>query len=345
MILDIKNAGTVMRFLTAYLSLIAGKWLITGSERMQKRPIGELVDALNSLGADIQFTQKIGFPPLLIKGAEIKGGVVEINAKQSSQFVSALMMIAPYLKNGLEIIMKHNPVSAPYIKMTAKLMSEYGVNVEIDSNTIFVPEGNYKIKEHNIEADWSSASYWYEVAALSENSEIFISNLSKKSIQGDSIVAQIFKNLGVETIYLNNGVLLKNKETFKTEYEFNFKDYPDLVPAVMATCAIKGIKLKVKGISHLKYKESDRILSLDEELSKIGCCITKEGKSYILTSGESVNNVEFNTHNDHRLAMCLAPLVLKIKDVVINDPEVSTKSYPDFWKNMKDLNVFDYQEL
>lgn len=340
MILDTKDSETLMRFLSSYLAISEGKWLITGSKKIQNRPITELVDSINSLGANINYAEKTGFPPLIIKGGKIKGGRIEINPSQSSKFVCALMMIAPYFKNGLEISMLKNPVSDSLIKMTAELMRQFKVNVETDSEKIIIPKGDYKILNYNIEADWSSVSYWHEVVALSNNSEIFISNLSKNSLQGDSVVADIFSNLGVETIYNQEGITLKSKTNFKSEFEYDFKNYPDLLPAVMATCAAKGIKLTVKGIGHLKYKELDRILNLEEELSKIGGVITKEGKSYILTSDNIVEKVEFNTHDDHRIAMCLAPLVLVINEVIINDTDVVKKSYPNFWKDMKKLNVF-----
>jgi len=340
MIIDTQNAGTVMRFLTAYLAIREGKWLMTGIERMKKRPIGELVNALNALGAEITFTEKPDFPPILIKGSEMFGGNIETNPNQSSQFISALMMIGPYLEDGLEIILQKKPVSAPYIEMTAQLMRMYGIKVETTAKKITIPAGDYEIVEHNIEPDWSSASYWYEVAALTKNSQIFIPGLSKTSIQGDAAVAEIYDNLGVETIFQEDGILIKSKSEFNSEFEFNFKNYPDLVPSVMATCAAKGIQLTIKGISHLKFKESDRIISMDEELSKIGCSITRRGQLYLLSPGKLVDKVEFNTHEDHRIAMSLAPLSLLIDEVTINKPDVTIKSYPDFWKNMSELNVF-----
>ncbi|MCK5775049.1 MAG: 3-phosphoshikimate 1-carboxyvinyltransferase, partial [Bacteroidales bacterium] len=341
MIIDTQNAGTVLRFLTAYIAISDGKWLVTGSERMLERPVGELVDALTALGATINYSEKQGFPPLLIQGRELKGGSVSINPRQSSQFISALMMIGPYLKDGLEIVLEKSTVSTPYISMTAKLMKLFGIDVEITTKRIIIPAGDYTLTDYNIEPDWSSASYWYEVVALSKHSQIFIPKLTNRSIQGDAIVAQLFDQLGVETIYREDGILLKSKAETVKYIDFNFKDYPDLAPTVMATCAAKGIELMLRGINHLKYKESNRILSMDEELSKIGCSISRQGQAYILKPGELPDKAEFNTHNDHRIAMCLAPLSLKIKEIDINNPDVNIKSYPDFWDDMQRLGVFE----
>lgn len=340
MILDSKDSETLFVFLSSYLAISEGKWLITGSEEQQNKPISEFVDSLNSLGANINYSNKTGFPPLIIKGEKIKGSLLEINSTQSDKFVSILMMIAPYFTNGLEINMIKNIVSAPIIKMTAKLMQQFNVNVETDSKKITIPKGDYKISNCNIEADWSIASYWYEIVAISNNSEIFIENLSEKSVQNDSIVADIFYNLGVDTIYYQEGITLKSKTNFKTEFEYNFENHLDLLPAVMASCAAKGIKLTINGIDNLKHKEFDLILKLDEEFSKIGCGITKEGKSYILTSNNIVKKAEFNSHNDHRIAMCLAPLVLIMNEIIINDTDIIKKSDPNFLKEMINLNVF-----
>ncbi len=340
MTIDAQNAGTVLRFLTAFIAIRSGKWLITGSERMKERPVGELVDALNKLGANIKFTNEQGYPPLLVVGRKIKGDKVVIRPQQSSQFVSALMMIAPYLKNGLEIVMENKPVSTPYIFMTAKLMKIFGIDAKVSDKKINVPAGDYTIVNYNIEPDWSSASYWYEVAALSKNSQIFISKLTNNSIQGDSIVAELFEKLGVETVYHEDGILLKSNAEAVKKLDFDFTDSPDLVPTVMATCAAKGIELIIRGASHLKYKESDRIYAMDEELSKIGCQISRQGETFILKSEKLTDTAEFNTHNDHRIAMSLAPLALKLKEVKINNPDVIIKSYTDFWDDMSKLGVF-----
>ncbi len=339
--IDTQNAGTVLRFLTAYLAIQDGKWLITGNKRMLERPVGELVDALNTLGATIKYTDKQGYPPLLVKGKEVHGGIISINPRQSSQFVSALMMIGPYLKGGIEIVMEKSTVSTPYILMTAKLMKIFGIETKVTAKKIAVPMGDYTMSEYNIEPDWSSASYWYQVAALSTNSQIHIPNLTKNSIQGDAIVAELFQSLGVETEYNEGGIVIKSKTDSVSKLDFNFKDYPDLVPTVMATCAAKGVELMIRGINHLKYKESNRIVSMDEELSKIGCSISRQGQAYLLKPGNLPEQAEFNTHQDHRIAMSLAPLALKIKTVSINNPDVSIKSYSDFWDDMSRMGVFE----
>lgn len=340
MIIDTQNAGTVLRFLTAYIAIRDGKWLITGSERMKQRPVGELVEALNALGARISYAEKEGYAPLLVNGREINGGTVSINPRQSSQFISAMMMIGPYLKNGIEIILNKSTVSTPYILMTAKLMKLFGIETKVTAKKIVVPPGDYTIPEYTIEPDWSSASYWYQVAALSNNAQILISKLTKNSLQGDAIVAKVFNSLGVETDYRNDGILLTSKADFVSKLDFNFKDYPDLAPTVMAVCAAKGIELMIRGIGHLKYKESDRILCMDKELSKIGCKISRHGQAYILIPGKLPDKVGFNTHKDHRIAMSLAPLALKINTVSITNPDVCIKSYADFWSDMTRLGVF-----
>jgi len=340
MIIDSKNAGTIMRFLTAYLSLCDGRWLLTGSKRMQERPIKDLVLPLKNLGADIKYTNNTAYPPLLINGKTISGGKTKANPEKSSQFISALMMIAPYLAGGLQIELSKLAVSASYIKMTKKIMDHFGISSKLGKKLINIEEGEYIHKDLDIEPDWSSASYWYEVAALTNDSNIFIPGLLEKSFQGDSKLAEIYKNLGVETFYREDGVLIKSSKKHKKKLEYNFSSCPDLVPSVMACCAAKNIKLILNGIEHLRYKESDRIKSMSEELSKLGCEITKDGESYILKPMINVKKVVFNTHHDHRLAMCLAPLCLAIEDVSIINPEVVEKSYPDFWKDMISLKVF-----
>ena len=341
MVVDTKNAGTVMRFLTAYLAIREGKWMMVGTERMYERPIGQLVESLNTLGAQITYSRASGFPPLLINGEKMHGGTVELNPRQSSQFVSALMMIGPYLKDGLRIVMEKNPVSTPYIVMTAKMMKIFGVDVKVEPKRITVSPGDYNISDFGVEADWSSAAYWYQFVALSDGAEVSLPGLNENSLQGDAVLVKIFNQLGVETVFTEKGIKLKNKIETVSSLDFNFKDCPDLAPSVMACCAIKGIELKMRGITHLKFKESDRLSSMDEELSKIGCKLERQGQAYILKPATSFGEVVFNTHDDHRIALSLAPLALRLQKVTINNPEVIIKSYPEFWKDVESMNILD----
>ncbi len=348
LIVDAGNAGTVYRFLAAFLSLQSGKWLLTGNQRMKQRPVDGLVDALQHIGAKIRFTGESNFPPLQINGADLKGGSVDVDASKSSQFVTALMLMAPYLENGLNIRLVKRPVSFAYIQMTASLMKQCGILVKIKDEQIIIEPGGYVFKDMDIEPDWSSASYWYEVAALSENAEIFLTGFTKKSIQGDSICVELFQKLGVNTAFEKTGIRLTSYRVTDELFEFDFTDYPDLVPSVMATCAAKQIKAVFYGTEHLRFKESDRIKSLSAELQKIGTKFRVSKDKITLSPSKSVKNIKpliFNTYDDHRLAMCLAPLVLIFNEVIIKDPEVVSKSYPGFWKDIKRLGIGDVLEL
>jgi len=340
MIMDAKNAGTVMRFFTAFAAIQQGKWLITGHERMKNRPIGPLVKALRQLGANIEYTENEGFPPIKLLGQELQSKDISIDARQSSQFVSALMIIAPYLSYGLSINLEGKPVSESYIQMTAQLMQQANIDVELDSSSIKIEPGDYHLKPIYIEPDWSSASYWYEMVALSNNSEVFIEGLKEDSIQGDRALVDIYKSFGVHTKFEKNGIRIIKKDEPETSFKYEFINNPDIAPTVIVTCAALGIKGTFSGINHLRLKESDRIEGLKHELAKIGATLKKSGNEFILSPGEPLGNfkeVEFDTYNDHRMAMSFAPLVMKIDTVKINNPGVVRKSYPGFWK---DINTF-----
>lgn len=339
MVIDAKDAGTVARFLTAYLVFHEGKWLVTGSERMNNRPMKGIVDGLTQIGGIVNYKQKKGFLPIQIIGTDVDGGIVDIDVSKSSQFASALMLIAPYLDKGIDIRFSSKPVSAAYFEMTGKLMQKYGAHVEIKSNSIKVLPGKYEFHPSTVESDWSSASYWYELVALSENSEITIKGLSKNSLQGDSIISSIFDNFGVSTTFSAGAVKIKKEGKPNPNFKFDFENAPDIVPAVMSTCAALNIDAEFINIHHLAYKESDRIASLKSELQKIGAIVTKVGNSYKLKyEKKSIDSITFSTHNDHRLAMCLAPLVLMLNKVSIENPNVVNKSYPEFWDDFKKLN-------
>lgn len=325
-----------MRFLAAYLSITVGKFLLTGSERMKVRPIEQLVKSLTKLGAQIAYAGEPGFPPLRIIGSELKGGKLRIDASESSQFITALMLIAPYLEGGLDIGFAETPVSYPYILMTQKLMQEFGVKVQINQKAITINPGSYQVKPFSVEADWSAASYWYELAALSEDADIFIQGLKKQSVQGDRVVVELFEKLGVQTYFEKEGVRLR-KSNHAFSFAYDFTSCPDLVPAVLATCAGNKIHAELTGISHLKHKESDRIASLQTELLKTGTVLKYDDNAVeLIPDTANLNGLHciFDTYADHRIAMALAPLVLKLGSVKINNPKVVDKSYPHFWTDL-----------
>ncbi len=342
MIVDAKNAGTVMRFITAFAAIRQGKWLITGHERMKKRPIAPLVEALHELGANIEYTEEKGFPPIKLLGHQLQSTDITIDTRQSSQFVSALMMIAPYLSYGLTINYKEKPVSEAYIQMTARLMQQADIDVEMDSESVKVAPGEYHLKPAYIEPDWSSASYWYELVALSDDASIFLEGLKEDSCQGDRALADIFREFGVQTEFQSNGIRILKKGNVSSEFKYNFSNNPDIAPTVMVTCAALGIKGVFSGINHLRLKESDRIEGLTAELAKIDTRLTKSGQSYVLTPGRSIGSIseiEFDTYNDHRMAMSFAPLSLLIDTVRISNPGVVRKSYPGYWKDLNTLGI------
>ncbi len=339
MVIDSKNAGTVARFLTAFLVFREGTWLLTGDNRMKSRPITGLVDGLLQLGANITYIEQEGYLPVKIVGQDILGGIITIDPTLSSQFVTAIMMIGPYLDLGLTIKLNDKPVSLPYIVMTQKLMQSFGVSVTIANETIVIKEGNYSFTNCTVEPDWSSASYWYETVALSNKSSIFIPGLKKDSIQGDSVLPEIFEKLGVKTDFFYDGIRISNSDNFVRRLSYDFGGCPDIVPAVMATCTALGIEAEFINIDHLMYKESNRLETLALELGKTGAVIEKRNNVYELkVTNIPQKDMVFNTHNDHRLAMCLAPLVLRYDTIKINEPEVVNKSYPEFWDDFKKLN-------
>ena len=348
MILDARNAGTVFRFMTACLVTQKGLWHLTGTQRMRKRPIGPLVDALRDLGADITYCDEEGYPPINIRGCKLKKGRVTVDASKSSQFVSALMLIGPCMNTGLQIRWKGEMVSFPYVEMTARLMQAFGIDCRIGENMISVPYGFYDPKEMFVEPDWSSASYWYQMVALSEKAEVVLPGFSKDSVQGDRICAEIFDPLGVKTEFTGQGIILRRKEAGAKELAFDLSGSPDLVPAVLATCAAKNVTVTVTGVEHLRYKESDRIESLSRELAKIGARVEASGGTIKMIPGGMIsekNDVVFETYADHRLAMALAPLVLEMGRISIEDPEVVEKSYPEYWKDIQNMGLCSVETM
>ncbi len=350
-IIDVKNAGTCMRFLTAYFASINCEVELQCDERMKLRPIKILVDALRDLGADISYLQEEGFPPLKIKGKQLDGGNIKMNASVSSQFISALMLVAPIFKNGLEIELTEEISSKSYIEMTANLMASLGfdctfINNEITINNQAYKQSNNQNLTYQIEQDWSSAAFWYEIVALSEDAEILLKDLSLKSLQGDCIISEYMKVFGVETIETDEGVLLRKIKSSNhlpiaigIIKSFNLLNTLDLAPTIAVTAAAKNIETELSGLKNLKIKESDRLKSLETELKKCNFnIIAKDDSLYIKQNSFNYQPSTislFQTYNDHRLAMSLAPLALLFDDVMIENPDVVEKSYPHFWEDLK----------
>jgi 3-phosphoshikimate 1-carboxyvinyltransferase len=344
-ILDAGAGGTTFRFLTAFLATQEGREVVlTGSERMQQRPIKILVDALIALGADITYEKNQHFPPLRIKGKKLRGGKIALPADTSSQYITALLLIAPTLEDGLELELIGTIVSIPYIKMTLKIMEYFGVSTSFFDNKIVVNTGVYKPKPFFVEGDWSAASYFYSIAILAKNATIELKGLTHQLIQGDSIIATIAKDFGVETTYNDHAIVLKkiNQPTFKN-YQFDFIECPDLAQTVVAFCAALNITLDCKGLQTLRIKETDRIAALDIELQKLGLAslIEIDKNNWQLISNPKndidVKSVVVHTYEDHRMAMAIAPLALQLNIINIEEPNVVYKSYPMFWNDLQEI--------
>ena len=343
-IVDVHHAGTAMRFLTAYFASKKGvDIIITGSKRMQERPIRILVDALNDLGADIHYLKNKGFPPLKIIGTDLNVSSVSLDAAISSQYISALMLIAPSLKNGLIINLAGEITSVPYIKMTLSLMRKVGVSGTFSNNKIQIkPIKTINSITVNVESDWSSASYYYSIIALSRNLELTLNNFSKNSIQGDSKIISIYEKLGVETIFNknDNSILLRHIKTeIIDSLSLNLNDTPDIAQTLAVTCFGLGIHCKLEGLKTLKIKETDRLLALKTELEKLGANVTFTEESItVFRSRKIIENITIETYQDHRMAMAFAPLVLKVP-INILEPNVVTKSYTTFWEDLLKIGI------
>ncbi len=336
---DIGAAGTAMRFLTAFLSKTVGEWIITGSERMKNRPIKLLVDALNSLGARIEYVEKEGYPPLKIYGSAIMGGEISLSGGVSSQYISALMMIAPYMVNGLKIKLEGNVISVPYIEMTMRMMHEFGVNVTFINNEIDIRPQHYKPIEYKVESDWSAASYWYEVLSVVGNGKIFLKGLYQNSSQGDSKIAELFKQLGVATEFVSDGVILTSTGIYTEKFEYDFVNQPDMAQTFAVTCCLNNIPFHFKGVQSLKIKETDRIAALINELKKLGFVLFEPCDSELAWESEKCTPdsvISIKTYEDHRMAMAFAPAALKTT-LTIEEPQVVSKSYPAFWSDFEKI--------
>ena len=340
-VVDISHAGTAMRFLTAYFSVKEGREVIlTGSSRMQNRPISILVDALRSLGADISYENKEGYPPLRIKGTQLNKSRVKIHGNVSSQYISSLLLMAPGLKNGLEVELLGKVTSVPYINMTLELLSDLGIAHTWKDNLIKI-EAKNKIKDSvvTVESDWSSASYFYSLVALSEHGKVSLSSYKKNSLQGDSSLIHIYANFGVSTYFENDRITLEKEKIKMVPLKLDLSDSPDLAQTIAVTCFGLGMACDLTGLHTLKIKETDRLIALQQELEKLGADISVTDKSLHLKAGSRINkDILIKTYDDHRMAMAFAPLALKVP-IQIDDAEVVSKSYTDFWADFEAVLV------
>lgn len=346
--INIKAAGTAMRFMTAYLAVKEGEeHVLTGTERMRHRPIATLVDALRRLGAQIEYAGEEGYPPLRIKGQKLEGGLLEVAGNISSQFISALLLIGPCLKNGLTLHMTGDVISRPYIDLTLWTMREFGADAEwSDYDTIVVKPQPYKDRSYLTENDWSAASYWYEMMALSSNrdDEIKLEGLMDGSKQGDSQVRYLFSLLGVKTTFktkkagVPSTVTLQHSGRCVPRLEYNFVNSPDLAQTFVVCCALLNVPFHFTGLSTLKIKETDRIVAMKTEMRKLGYEIRSVNDSELIWDGELCEpslEAGIDTYEDHRMALAFAPAAMRFEGLLINNPQVVTKSYPQFWEDVK----------
>ena len=340
---DVGPAGTTMRFLTAFFTTQKGAQVLTGSARMNDRPVGVLVDALRSLGASIDYLGKENYPPIRINESNIAGGEVEIEGEVSSQYISALMLIAPTFRNGLNIKLLNNLVSKPYIEMTAKLMQEFGAIVKFENSSIWVENVSYFSNKCYVESDWSAASYWYEILSFAKSGKISLEGLKRDSLQGDSVITDLFKSFGIKTEFGSSGIVLRKVDIELPQYfEYDFTMCPDLAQTAAVTCLGLGIEAKLTGLKTLKIKETDRILALQNELEKLGAEI-ECGNDWMkintleLSTFNFENSPQIETYQDHRMAMAFAPLAIKVGSLKIDNPSVVVKSYPTFWQDLQSV--------
>ena len=340
--IDIMAAGTAMRFLTAYLSVTPGDRIITGTQRMKQRPIGILVDALRELGANIEYVEKEGFPPLRIQGTTLTKSHISLPGNISSQYISALLMIAPTLKNGLQVTLTGDIISRPYIDLTIQLMKDFGAQASwLNDHELKVEPQPYRSTPYYIEGDWSAASYWHEIVALSKDATITLPSLFRKSYQGDSKMADQFALLGARTSYKENGItILKPKMVDISQaihVNLDFTNQPDLAQTFVVTCALQNITFRFTGLQTLKIKETDRIAALICEMKKLGYVLHEAEDSILYWDGERCerSGEAIDTYEDHRMAMAFAPACLVMDNICINNPHVVSKSYPRYWDDLR----------
>jgi 3-phosphoshikimate 1-carboxyvinyltransferase len=343
--INLNNAGTCMRFLTAYFANNIGKSItLQCDERMKQRPINDLVNALKMLGAQIIYLEKEGYPPLQIIGQKLVGKIIEINASESSQFITALMLIGPFIENGLNIELKGSIASLDYIKMTYLLMQKIGLNVFFENNLIkILPYKNQNtLAEYYIENDWSGASFWYLIASLNGSLSFKLNNLTIDSIQGDKITAEIFEALGVNTESIEDGIIIQKTKPTQDNLEFNLLNCIDLAPALCLTCAALDINATISGLQNLSIKESNRLLAIVTELNKCGFNASNNENTIFIKTVKTIDyskKVEINTYADHRIAMAFAPLAILFSNIFIDEIDVVSKSYPDFFNEIKKVGI------
>ena len=346
-IVDIHHAGTAMRFLTAYFAVNAGREVVlTGSSRMQERPIKILVEALEQLGAVITYEKEVGYPPIRIKGQKITASKVTLAANVSSQYISALLLVASKLENGLELTLEGEITSIPYIKMTLALLNDLDIQTSFEGNIITVaPKPAVETKEMIVESDWSSASYYFSIAALADAASITISSYKENSLQGDSALISLYQAMGVESQFNGNQLTLTKQPNFNyQDVTFDLNNTPDIAQTIVVTCLGLGIGCHLTGLHTLKIKETDRLEALRIELTKLGADISVTNDSLTLVATKKINpNVTIATYNDHRMAMAFAPLAFRVP-IFIENAEVVSKSYPDFWEDLKRIG-FAMEEI
>jgi 3-phosphoshikimate 1-carboxyvinyltransferase len=346
-IVDIHHAGTAMRFLTAYFAVNEGREVVmTGSSRMQERPIKILVETLAQLGVEISYLKEVGYPPIKIKGKKVTASKVNLAANVSSQYISALLLVASKLENGLELTLEGEITSIPYIKMTLALLKDLDIKTSFEGNVIKVyPKEAVETKEMIVESDWSSASYFFSLVALADAAKITLSSYKENSLQGDSELVSLYEKMGVKTTFENNKMTLEKVAGFNyQDVNFELNNTPDIAQTIVVTCLGLGIGCHLTGLHTLKIKETDRLEALRIELTKLGANISVTNDSLTLVPSQNINhNIHIATYNDHRMAMAFAPLAVKVP-IIINDAEVVSKSYPDFWNDLKALN-FQISEL
>ncbi|MBL0736683.1 3-phosphoshikimate 1-carboxyvinyltransferase [Flavobacterium sp. GN10] len=346
-IVDIHHAGTAMRFLTAYFSVNEGREVVlTGSSRMQERPIKILVEALAQLGVEISYEKEEGYPPIRIKGKKVTASKVTLAANVSSQYISALLLVASKLDNGLELTLEGEITSIPYIKMTLALLTDLDIKTSFEGNVIKVfPKESVESKEMVVESDWSSASYFFSLVALADAAKITLSSYKENSLQGDSELVSLYEKMGVKTTFQDNKMTLEKVAGFNyQDVNFELNNTPDIAQTIVVTCLGLGIGCHLTGLHTLKIKETDRLEALKTELTKLGANISVTNDSLTLVKSDNIKqDIHIATYNDHRMAMAFAPLAIKVP-IIIDDAEVVSKSYPDFWNDLKALN-FQISEL
>ncbi|HTD99857.1 MAG TPA: 3-phosphoshikimate 1-carboxyvinyltransferase [Mucilaginibacter sp.] len=337
--INIGPAGTAMRFLTAYLTLQDEEVILTGSERMKQRPIGILVNALREIGASIEYTENEGYPPLRIKGSagQQQKDKISIQGDISSQYITALLLIAARLPLGLTLQIEGELTSRPYVEMTLAMLQQAGIQHQWEDNSIHIPHQDFRETSLHVEPDWSAASYWYAIAALADEAELFLPGLTSYSLQGDSVITEIMANFGITSQFINGGVHLKKETKPLSRKIFDLKSCPDLAQTIIVVCAALGHEATFTGLETLKIKETDRILALQTELAKMGVKLIEKGQVYKLDCGEKFipESIFIDTYDDHRMAMAFAPLALLIPKVEVEDYKVVEKSYPAFWDDLE----------